>query len=196
MKKTTYILIGALCAVVLFSFFLPAIMFSGKESREGIEELTVTLNPTGITRVIEIEDSDFSELALRQYENGTFDFADSSSDLSFDIEQNDSIEKPRLIIDSSWEPLIETIVKDNILSIGFKDTFRDGRGVTYLIPENNMHVATLILPKGKVDCIQQQFNMISSIRNFDNNVLRISRIDEIKFISCRIDSLCVNTYDE
>lgn len=196
MKKTTYILIGALCAVVLFSFFIPAMMFSGNGSKESIKDSMVTLKPTGITRVLEIKDSEFSELALSPYEYDTFDFDDNSSELYFDIEQNDSIDTTQIIVDSSWEPLIETVVEDGTLSINFKNINRDGREVTYFVPANNQHVATIILPKGKVDCIRQEINMISSIKNFDNDVLKISRIDEIKFISCRIDSLSVNTYDE
>ncbi len=189
MKKTTYILIAGVCALVLFAFFSPVIFFSAGPERP---QITHTLDHRDVDTTINIVAEGYSKLILPDYKYSDFTYDDYSQSLRFNIEQVDSIDHVQIVVDASWAPLIETDIRENALSISFKSPEKEKVNERYFIPADNMFVGTICLPKDHVSQIDARMCKIGIIQNYIKHSLKVENVQNVELVNCEIAILTIN----
>lgn len=178
-----------MCAIIVLAFVSPLFMFKAGGT---VNDSPIAINRTGHTATIELPDSAFSQISLLDFDYSTFDFDHYSHELTFDITESDSIDHGRLVIDSSWLPILEPTVRNGVLSVDYVRKEINGHQVEYFVPGDNLMVGTIIVPKGTVSSIDAMKCKIRSINNFNCDSLTVKRTSDVEFKNCHVPSLNVS----
>lgn len=173
MKKTTYILIGTLAVAAVFSFLLPAIVFTAKKGE------SVTLARVG--KMIEQSCSPFSAIVMGEGQYDGLTMEDPSENLCVAIIESDDVTAPKISFDKSWKENVALKTENNTLYVDVNmeaivaksEGNGNNVGPQVVVPSNNTCVATITMPRGMLKSVEPHV-MTAFLRDFRDADLRVA----------------------
>ena len=207
MKKTTYILAGVLSALLVFCFISPAVFSHSDET--GFNG-NITLNHKDSLPQKTVYLPAFSKLSGLMPYSRNYKIVDSTNERAYPrlrIEVSDSVSSPLLILNSWWENLISFKVEIDRLLIDvneisilrdyckIKNTNNDNLFVTITVPDDCLDVGVILMPRGMLTEIEDNYLLQITLSEFRNANLTIGwNVRGITFDNCSFKYMEIENY--
>lgn len=194
MKRTTYIIICTIAVVLVFSFFLPAMIRQQKDVR------SLTLSATG--REVSRELPAFHTIRFAKFKAGEGQPEGFQPVVDVVVMESDTLIRPVVMMDSVWEANAELNVRNEVLTL--TPTFRQltesaGKPSGHLMvqfdisPESHT-MARILVPKGMLRNILAEDCMVTLSGFRDASLHVLTTGNNLRILDSSFRNLATETY--